>query len=141
MLTIDLAKEMASKMMATYNSGLEEAAPTPESAPAASAGGGTMSQDEIEKLMGGGASAPASQPSVPQMPQAAQGMPQQGMPMQQMPYGGQPMGYPDPNMAGMYGMYPQQGYPMPPMNIQPIQLQSFGNYQKIRLLCLHIISA
>ena len=41
-LTIDLAKEMASKMMATYNSGMEEAAPAPEPAPAASSGGGTM---------------------------------------------------------------------------------------------------
>ena len=139
-LTIDLAKEMASKMMATYNSGMEEAAPAPEPAPAASSGGGTMSQDEIEKLMGGGASAAAPQPAAQQMPQAApmqgmpkQGMPQQGMAMPQMPYGGQPMAYPDPNMAGMYGMYPQQGYPMPPMNIQPIQLQSFGNYQNASL--------
>ena len=136
-LTIDLAKEMASKMMATYNSGLEEAAPEPEPAPAASSGGGTMSQDEIEKLMGGGAAASPA-PAAPQMPQAAQampmqGMPQQGMPMPQMPYGGQPMAYPDPNMAGMYGMYPQQGYPMQPMNIQPIQLQSFGNYQNASL--------
>ncbi|MDE6595104.1 MAG: flagellar motor switch phosphatase FliY [Oscillospiraceae bacterium] len=140
-LTLDLAKEMASKMMETYNNGLEEAvaASAPEPAPAASSGGGTMSQEEIEKLMGGGASAPAPQPAAPQMPQAAQGMPMQGMPqgmaMPQMPYGGQPMGYPDPNMAGMYGMYPQpqQGYAMPPMNIQPIQLQSFGNYQNASL--------
>ena len=138
-LTLDLAKEMASKMMATYNSGLEEiaAAPAPEPAPAASSGGGTMSQEEIEKLMGGGAAA-APAPAAPQMPQAAQGMPMQGMPQQgmampQMPYGGQPMAYPDPNMAGMYGMYPQQGYPMQPMNIQPIQLQSFGNYQNASL--------
>lgn len=144
-LTLDLAKDMASKMMASYNNGLEEAAaasaPAPEPAPAASSGGGTLSQEEIEKLMGGGASAapaPAPQPAAPQMPQAAQGMPMQGMPQQampmpQMPYGGQPMAYPDPNMAGMYGMYPQQGYPMQPMNIQPIQLQSFGNYQNASL--------
>lgn len=144
-LTIDLAKDMAEKMMASYNSIQEDAAatapaPAPEPAPAATSGG-TMSQEEIEKLMGGGASAP--QPAAPQMPQAAQGMPmqgmpqqgmaQQGMPMPQMPYGGQPMAYPDPNMAGMYGMYPQQGYPMQPMNIQPIQLQSFGNYQNSSL--------
>lgn len=144
-LTIDLAKDMAEKMMASYNSIQEDAAaaapvPAPEPAPAATSGG-TMSQEEIEKLMGGGASVP--QPAAPQMPQAAQGMPmqgmpqqgmaQQGMPMPQMPYGGQPMAYPDPNMAGMYGMYPQQGYPMQPMNIQPIQLQSFGNYQNASL--------
>lgn len=147
-LTIDLAKDMAEKMMASYNSVQADAAaaapaPAPEPAPAASSGGGTMSQEEIEKLMGGGAAAPAPQPAAPQMPQ--QGMPQQGMPMQavpqqgmgmpmqQMPYGGQPMAYPDPNMAGMYGMYPQQGYPMQPMNIQPIQLQSFGSYQNASL--------
>lgn len=148
-LTLDLAKDMASKMMASYSSGLEDVTAAPEPAPAASSGGGTMSQEEIEKLMGGGAAAAApAQPAAPQMPQAAQGMAQQGMaqqgmPMQgmpaqgmampQMPYGGQPMAYPDPNMAGMYGMYPQQGYPMQPMNIQPIQLQSFGNYQNASL--------
>lgn len=146
-LTIDLAKDMASKMMAGYNNVQEDAAAAatavPEPAPAASSGGGTMSQEEIEKLMGGGA---APQQAAPQMAQqgmpmqgmAPQGMPMQGMPMQgmpmQQPYGGQPMAYPDPNMAGMYGMYPpQQGYPMPPMNIQPIQLQSFGNYQNASL--------
>ncbi|MDE5740880.1 MAG: flagellar motor switch phosphatase FliY [Oscillospiraceae bacterium] len=136
-LTIDLAKDMASKMMSSYNNVQEEAAaaaPEPAPAPAASSGG-TMSQDEIEKLMGGGASAPQAQ-AAPQMTQQGmpmQGNPQQGMPMPQMPYGGQPMAYPDPNMAGMYGMYPQQGYQMPPMNIQPIQLQSFGNYQNASL--------
>ncbi|MCM1327889.1 MAG: flagellar motor switch phosphatase FliY [Ruminococcus sp.] len=141
-LTIDLAKDMASKMMAGYNNVQEDAAAAaavnnvPEPAPApATSSGGTMSQEEIEKLMGGGAAA-APQAAAPQMQQMPmQGMPQMGMPMQgmpQMPQGmpmQQPMGYPDPNMAGMYGMYPQQQYQMPPMNIQPIQLQSFGAYQ------------
>lgn len=150
-LTIDLAKDMASKMMAGYNNIQEDAAAAAaalDPAPASS-GSGTMSQEEIEKLMGGGASASAPQAAAPQMPQgmpvqgmpiqgmpqqgmAQQGMPMQGMPMPQMPYG-QPAAYPDPNMAGMYGMYPQQGYPMPPMNIQPIQLQSFGSYQNASL--------
>lgn len=148
-LTIDLAKDMASKMMAGYNNIQEEAALEPAAPEPAVSSGGTMSQEEIEKLMNGGAAAAAPQPSP--MPQAAQGMPmqgmaqqgmaQQGIPMQGMPQGqmpqqgmyGQPMGYPDPNMAGMYGMYPQQGYPMPPMNIQPIQLQSFGAYQNASL--------
>lgn len=149
-LTIDLAKDMASKMMAGYNNVQEDAAaaaavnaPEPAPAPAASSGGGTMSQEEIEKLMGGGAAAAsAPQAAAPQMQQTPmqgmpqmqmpQGMPMQGMPqMQQMPM--QPMGYPDPNMAGMYGMYPQQQYQMPPMNIQPIQLQSFGAYQNSAL--------
>lgn len=140
-LTIDLAKDMASKMMAGYNNVQEDAAAAaevnaPEPAPAASSGG-TMSQEEIEKLMGGGgASAPQAAPQMQQqmpmqgMPQM--GMPQAGVPQMQMPQG-MPMGYPDPNMAGMYGMYPQQGYQMPPMNIQPIQLQSFGAYNNASL--------
>lgn len=141
-LTLDLAKDMAEKMMAGYNNiidDVEEAkpAPAPASAPAASSGGGTLSQEEIEKLMGGGAAAPqpASQPQPQPMPQ----MPQGGA-MPQAPYG-QPMGYPDPNMAAMQqpqqpmygyppqGMYPPQGYPMQmPMNIQPAQFQSFETY-------------
>jgi flagellar motor switch protein FliN/FliY len=81
-------------------------------------------------------------------------MPQQmpgGMPQQQMPPQ-MPYGY-DPNMAqGMnpYGMYPQQGqpmpggyppqmyqqpygYPQPAVNIQPVQLQSFGSYNNSNL--------
>lgn len=144
-LTIDLAKDMAEKMMAGYNNVQEDAAamatavPEPAPAPAASSGGGggTLSQEEIEKLMGGGGAAAAPAPAPQPMPQVQQ-MPQ-GMPMQQMPQGMpmQPMGYPDPNMAGMYGMYPQQqGYPMqqqPAMNIQPIQLQSFGAYNNASL--------
>ncbi|MCH5347879.1 MAG: flagellar motor switch phosphatase FliY [Oscillospiraceae bacterium] len=133
-LTLDLAKEMADKMMTGYDNvmnDVEEAAPAPAPAPAAAApsgGGGTMSQAEIEAMMGGGASAPAAAPQP--MPQMA---PQGGMP-QQMPYG-QPMGY-DPNMAAgqqpMYGYPPQgmySGYPMQPMmNIQPAQFQSFEAY-------------
>lgn len=134
-LTLDLAKEMADKMMTGYDNvmnDVEEAAPAPAPAPAAAApsgGGGTMSQAEIEAMMGGGgASAPAAAPQP--MPQMA---PQGGMP-QQMPYG-QPMGY-DPNMAAgqqpMYGYPPQgmyPGYPMQPMmNIQPAQFQSFEAY-------------
>ncbi len=53
-LTLGLAKEMASKMMAGYS----PAEPEPEPAPAASSGG-TMSQDEINALLNGAASAPA----------------------------------------------------------------------------------
>lgn len=150
-LTLDLAKDMADKMMAGYNNIMDsieevepEPAPAPAPAPAPSSGGGTLSQEEIEALLNGGAAAaatpepaPAPQP-VPQQP-APQAMPQ-GMP--QMPYG-QPM---DPNMAAMYGMYPQGMYPQQPMmqqpmmqpqmmpqqpavNVQPVQLQSFATYQ------------
>lgn len=131
-LTIDLAKEMAEKMMAGYSAATDEVvsasaaatAPEPEPAPASSGGGATLSQAEIEALLNGGASsaaaspAPAPQPvpqPVPQpapMPQQAapQGMPQQGMP------GMPPYGY-DPNMQQQYGMYGQmpQGQPMPNM--------------------------
>jgi len=159
-LTIDLAKEMADKMMAGYNNimdDIDEPVPAPAPAPAAAPAGGTMTQDQIEAMMGGGAAAPqaAQTQQMPQQPmqqqpmmggmpgQPAMGgmpmgtmpqqpmmgaMPQQGMPMQ-MPYG-QPM---DPNMAAMYG-YPQQGmYPQPAVNIQPIQLQNFAAYQNASL--------
>lgn len=141
-LTLNLAKEMAEKMMAGYDnvmSDVPDAAPAPAAAapapaPAAPAGGGgTMSQAEIEAMMGGGAAAPQ------QMPQMAPGGMPQGMPMGMpggMP-GGMPQGY-DPNMAAMQqpmygyppqGMYPPQGYPMQPMmNIQPAQFQSFETY-------------
>ena len=153
-LTLDLAKDMADKMMAGYNNIMDsieevEPEPAPAPAPAASSGGGTLSQEEIEALLNGGATAshttgtmsvgvqtvvtpqPAPQPVSQAMPQ---GMPQ-GMP--QMPYG-QPM---DPNMAAMYGMYPQGMYPQQPMmqpqmmpqqpavNVQPVQLQNFATYQ------------
>lgn len=154
-LTLDLAKDMADKMMAGYNNIMDsieevEPEPAPAPAPAPSSGGGTLSQEEIEALLNGGAAAApaaggldvgvqkevASQ-SAPQP--APQAMPQ-GMP--QMPYG-QPM---DPNMAAMYGMYPQGMYPQQPMmqqpmmqpqmmpqqpavNVQPVQLQSFATYQ------------
>lgn len=148
-LTLDLAKDMADKMMAGYNNIMDsieevEPEPVPAPAPAPSSGGGTLSQEEIEALLNGGAAAaatpepvPAPQP-VPQQP-APQAMPQ-GMP--QMPYG-QPM---DPNMAAMYGMYPPQGmYPQQPMmqpqmmpqqpavNVQPVQLQNFATYQNSTL--------
>lgn len=148
-LTLDLAKDMADKMMAGYNNIMDsieevEPEPAPAPAPAPSSGGGTLSQEEIEALLNGGAAAaaapaPAPEP-VPQAAPAPQAMPQ-GMP--QMPYG-QPMA--DPNMAAMYGMYPQGMYPQQPMmqqpmmqpqmmpqqpavNVQPVQLQSFATYQ------------
>ena len=144
-LTISLAKEMADKMMTGYNNimdSIEEAEPAPAPAPAASSApagcGASMSQEQIEAMMGGGT---APQPAAPQMPQQPVGaVPMPGAPagaMPQMPYG-QPM---DPNMAAMYGGYPPQGmYPqmpmqpaMPPMNVQPVQLQNFAAYQNANL--------
>lgn len=161
-LTLGLAKEMAEKMMQGYSSSdieIEaEAAPAPAPTPApspapAASSSGTLSQEEIERLMGGGASAPqaAAQPQMPQgvMPQMPQGavpqMPPQGV-MPQMPQ--MPYGYPDPNMAAaqqaqqaqqmqqpMYGYPPQGMYPGygMPMNIQPAQLQNFETYKNASL--------
>ncbi|MCL2053629.1 MAG: flagellar motor switch phosphatase FliY [Oscillospiraceae bacterium] len=109
-LTLDLAKEMAGKMMSGYAAD-DEPEPAPAPPPPAPA--------------------PAAQP----MPAAAQ--PQPMMPPPAAPYP-QPMPY-DPNMAAPPPMYPQP-YPMPPqgmpmpmqmpvqMNMQPVQLQSFGAY-------------
>lgn len=139
-LTIDLAKEMAEKMMSGYSAAAEETpapAPEPPSAPAPSSGGGaSLSQEEIEALTNGAAAVPAPEPAPQPMPQQPmQGMPPQGMPPQGMPQ--PPYGY-DPNQQypPMYGqmppqgMYPQQpyGYPQPQMNIQPVQLQNFATY-------------
>lgn len=133
-LTIDLAKEMAEKMMAGY-SAATETVPEPEPEPAASSGGGaTLSQEEIEALLNGGgaaASAPAQPAPAPQpAPQAAPQQPVQnaapgGYPQQPVS-GAVPYGY-DPNMPqnGMnpYGMYPQQpvpgGYPQQPAGQMP----------------------
>ena len=146
-LTLDLAKDMADKMMAGYNNimdSIEEVEPEPEPAPAPSSGGGTLSQEEIEKLLSGGSAASEPAPAPQAAPQPVpQPMPQ-GMPPQ-MPYGQPPMA--DPNMAAMYGMYPQgmyppQGMPMmqpqmmpqqPAVNVQPVQLQSFASYQNSSL--------
>ncbi|MBQ3161391.1 MAG: flagellar motor switch phosphatase FliY [Oscillospiraceae bacterium] len=142
-LTIELAKDMADKMMAGYNNimdSIDEVEPEPAPEPAPSSGGGTLSQEEIEKLLGGGSSEPAPAPQAAPQPMP-QGMPPQGMP--QMPYGQPPMA--DPNMAAMYGMYPQgmyppQGMPMmqpqmiqPAVNVQPVQLQNFASYQNSSL--------
>ncbi|MGN0607711.1 MAG: flagellar motor switch protein FliN [Oscillospiraceae bacterium] len=133
-LTIDLAKEMAEKMMAGYSAAAEPE-PEPQPQPSASSGGGTtLSQEEIEALLNGGAAA-ASEPAQPapapqtapqpapaqQAPNAAPG----GYPQQPVP-GAAPYGY-DPNMPqnGMnpYGMYPQQpvpgGYPQQPTGQMP----------------------
>lgn len=135
-LTIDLAKEMAEKMMSGYSAAAEETpapAPEPASASAPSSGGGaSLSQAEIEALMNGAAASPAPEPAPQPMPQQPMqgGMPPQGMPQQ--PYGYDPNQQYPPMYGQMppQGMYPQQpyGYPQPQMNIQPVQLQNFATY-------------
>lgn len=154
-LTIDLAKEMAEKMMAGYSAAADEAATA--SAPAAdtptepASSGATLSQAEIEALLNGAGGAAASTPQptptpqpMPQMPQQPmQAAPQQTAPQQAMPNGmpngmpqqqmqqGMPMqgmyGY-DPNMQqyGMYGQMPQ-GQPMP--NMYPQQPYGYPQQQ------------
>ncbi len=144
-LTIDLAKEMAEKMMAGYSAAADEAvsasAPAADTPTEPASSGATLSQAEIEALLNGAGgaaaptpqAAPASQPTptpqpMPQMPQQPmQSAPQQTAPQQAMPNGmpqqqmqqGMPMqgmyGY-DPNMQ-QYGMYGQmpQGQPVPNM--------------------------
>lgn len=154
-LTIDLAKEMAEKMMAGYSAATDEAvsaAPAADIPTEPASSGATLSQAEIEALLSGGVtggaaptSAPTSAPTpapqpMPQqtaMPQAApqQAMPNNGMPQQPM-QGMQPnmqgmYGY-DPNMQqyGMYGQMPQQGQPMQPMpNMYPQQPYGYPQQQ------------
>lgn len=141
-LTIDLAKEMAEKMMAGYSAAADEAAtastPAADTPTEPASGGATLSQAEIESLLNGGkggaaAPTPTPQPTptptpqpMPQQPMQA--APQQTAPQQAMPNGmpQQPMQGMQPNMQGMYGydpnmqqygMYGQmpQGQPMPNM--------------------------
>lgn len=124
-LSINLAKEMAEKMMAGYSAATDEAvaasaaAPAPEPDPepvsSGSSGGGVLSQEEIEALLNGGnmassaapepAPAPTPEPTpapAPQNMQQNMGMPNMGMQ--------QNTGYPNQNM-GMQGMgMPQYGY-------------------------------
>lgn len=127
-LTINLAKEMAEKMMAGYSAATDEAvaasaaapAPEPEPAPVSSgSSGGVLSQEEIEALLNGGsmASSAAPEPAPAPMPEptpapAPQNMQQNmGMPNMGMQ---QNTGYPNPNMGmpnmGMQGGMPQYGY-------------------------------
>lgn len=149
-LSIGLAKEMASKMLAGYNAAEPDPAPAssggdmmsqddiaallngagsgmmPEqpAAPAPSSGG-TMSQDEINALLnGGGAAAPAPAP----MAAAPQPDPNMAMAQGQAMMGMAPQGQPmmqQPMMNGQpYGMPMQQ----PMMNGQPYGMPMQGMY-------------
>jgi flagellar motor switch protein FliN/FliY len=136
-LTIDLAKEMADKMMNGFNS---EPEPEPEPEPVSSGGGGggTMSQAEIEALMsganaGGGAGGGAiPDPSAYPNQQMPYGYPPMPGAMPQMPQG-MPGAMPGAVPGGVppmpYG-YPQMPYyPAPGMqNVQIAQFQAFENY-------------
>lgn len=129
-LSIDLAKEMANKMMAGYGGSLEdtakpaEPAPAPQPAapaapaadPSASSSGGTLSQNEIEALINGSA---ASAPSANSTPAAGTVAPDMNMGMQMpgnMPNNAMPNNA-MPNNMGMQnnGMMPNNAMPNQPM--------------------------
>jgi flagellar motor switch protein FliN/FliY len=137
-LTIDLAKDMANKMMHGFDT---EPEPEPEPTPSASSGGGgMMSQAEIEAMMAGmsgGGSSAAPPPSAAAPP--VSGMP--GMPGADPanPYGAYPPpgAYPAPGayppypgvpgaMPMMPGMMP---YPGAEHAVQMAQFQAFESYQ------------
>lgn len=128
-LSIDLAKEMANKMMAGYGGSLEDtakpaepapapqpAAPAPAADPSASSSGGTLSQNEIEALINGSA---ASAPSANSTPAAGTAAPDMNMGMQMpgnMPNNAMPNNA-MPNNMGMQnnGMMPNNAMPNQPM--------------------------
>ena len=124
-LSIDLAKEMANKMMAGYGGSLEDTAkpaePAPEPQPAApapaapaaadplaSSSGGTLSQNEIEALINGSA---ASAPSANSTPAAGTAAPDMNMGMQ------------------MPGNMPNNAMPNNAMANQPMQNMGMPNQQ------------
>lgn len=138
-LSIDLAKDMARKMLVGYGNSEEE--PAPASVPISS--GGMMSQEEIEKLLAGVSGAPAPQPAAQaQMPNAN---PQQMPPQQPYPQQGYPQQpqYQQPPMYPQQGVPPQgstQGYPQQPMydpqqqyaQPQYAQQQQYGYPQQVQ---------
>lgn len=127
-LSLDLAKEMAKKMMAGYGGSLEDTAKPAEPAPApqpaapaadpsaSSAGGSTLSQAEIEALINGSA---AAAPSANSTPAAGTAAPDMNMGMQMpgnMPNNAMPNNA-MPNNMGMQnnGMMPNNAMPNQPM--------------------------
>jgi flagellar motor switch protein FliN/FliY len=161
-LTIELAKEMAAKMLAGYNSDLYASADSsqtqneekkndipasePKTASSPSSSGASLTQEQINAMLAGGVA-----PSYQQ-----QAAPQQVPPMQNIPqgYAPPPQSYPqqpyyDPSVYGaMPGgayqgqqPYPQQippyGYPPQQpqrnINVQAAQFQSFETYENAML--------
>ena len=105
-MSVELARDLLAGFEMNFGSPTEEApapapepapAPAPQPAPAASGGGATLSQEEIERLMGGGAAAqqPVQQP-VMQQPVMQQPVMQQ--PVMQQPAMQQPMMQQEPRL-------------------------------------------
>jgi flagellar motor switch protein FliN/FliY len=143
-LTIELAKEMADKMMNGFNT-----EPEPEPEPVSSGGsGGSMSQEQIEAMLGGGGGGAAvsgggaetGTPGMNPMPNMAGSpqMPADAYPNGQIPYGYPPMQGVPQGMPGAGGGVPPMPYgypvsmpfyPAPGMqNVQLAQFQAFENY-------------
>ncbi len=119
-MSVDLARELLGGFDMDISSLSSEPAPAPAPepapAPAASSGdGGKMSQEEIERLMGGMSTpAPAPTPAAPaQQPMQQPAM--QAQPMQDMMPQQMPAGYP----GVVPGMMPQQMPMQQPMYYQP----------------------
>ncbi|MEY8317373.1 flagellar motor switch phosphatase FliY [Oscillospiraceae bacterium 50-58] len=126
-MSIELAQELVAGFGLDEPAAEPEPAPTP--APAPAGGGAVMSQEEIEKMMAGGAAAAPAAPA-PGVPATPPAMPQavpSGMP--EMPgYPGYPT-YPYPYPP--YPMYPPQAPAAPPdpkvVNAQPNRLKELSS--------------
>ncbi len=114
-MSVDLARDLLAGFEMNFGSPTEAAAsaPAPEpapapapqpaaAAPAASGGGAPLSQEEIERMMGGGgATAPTSEPAAAQQPMMQQPMMQQPtvqQPTMQQPMMQQPMMQQEPRL-------------------------------------------
>ena len=107
-MSVDLARDLLAGFEMNFGSPAGAAAAAPEpapaptpqpaaAAPAASGGGAPLSQEEIERMMGGGgATAPTSEPAAAQQPMMQQPMMQQ--PMMQQPMMQQPMMQQEPRL-------------------------------------------
>ena len=112
-MSVDLARDLLAGFEMNFGSPAGAAAAAPEpapapapqpaaAAPAACGGGAPLSQEEIERMMGGGgATAPTSEPAAAQQPTMQQPMMQQPMmqqPMMQQPMMQQPMMQQEPRL-------------------------------------------
>ena len=112
-MSVDLARDLLAGFEMNFGSPAGAAAAAPEpapapapqpaaAAPAASGGGAPLSQEEVERMMGGGgATAPTSEPAAAQQPTMQQPMMQQPMmqqPMMQQPMMQQPMMQQEPRL-------------------------------------------
>ena len=143
-MSVELVRELVSGFGLDMDelNGTAAPAPEPAPAPAPASSGGTLSQEEIERLMAGGvpsepapAPAAAPQPAAPAQPQtpppAAGGQPYPQMPGGYPPYPPQGQGgYPPYPMYPPYYMYPPQQQPEPAkppepkvINAQPPRMQ------------------